>query len=267
MKKLFTLITITALSLGAYAQKEINFKVDYKPNSTYVINMDMNMDMEIKSMSEEGGEPFNQEMDMGFVYTLKTAAAKGNVVPFTAQMSVDSPLLGEVAEKMSEFKFYGKFVSNQPQIDSVYSPGMGKDAADDKMKEAMANMLNQFPVTDKKMKIGDSFTSKKIPMNVGGGLNLGENLDTSVTYTLKKIEGKKAYFDMLMDSPLDISKEGLEMKGNMKFTGQMVYNTETQFTESQNMDLTAGFKMDTKGMQMDMKMTGTNTITTKITPN
>ncbi|MES2487695.1 MAG: hypothetical protein V4581_17325, partial [Bacteroidota bacterium] len=199
---------------------------------------------------EGGGEPFNQEMDMGFIYTLKTAAAKGNTVPFTAQISMDSPMMGDLAEKMSEIKFYGKFVSSQPQIDSIHAPGMDKQAIDGKMKDAMANMLNQFPVMDKKMKIGDSFTSKKIPMNLGGGLNLGDSFDTTVTYTLKKIEGKKAYFDMLLDTPLDMEKEGMKMKGNLKFTGQMVYNTETQFTDSQNMDLTANFDMVAQDMKM-----------------
>ena len=265
MKKIYCLIALLALALNAEAQKEVDFKIDYKPNSTYVQKMDIKMTMAIGT--EEDGESFNQPLDMLMTHTVKTGTLKNNTLPFTAQMDVDSPMIGAAADQIKDWKFYGKFVNGTPQVDSISGTGANSKEANEAMNQAITKSLSQFPVMSKKIKIGESITTNKIPMNLANGMNVAEGTDIVVTYTLKKIEAKKAYFDMFMDTPLTIDMKGMKMKGTIKFTGTMIYDIDSHFVESQLMNMTSGFEMKHEEATMNLKMDGTNTVTVTVTPN
>ncbi len=259
MKKTFTLIALAALNLAAFGQ-EITFKVDYKANSTYTQKMDMDMMMDIK---QEGQGNMEQPMDMAIIYTVNTGkAATNGDIPFTASMKMENDMVPNLDE-INNNKYYGHFTKGVPAIDSLNVAGQAMGMGEEQLKQAFSRAIAQFPVEGKKLKVGESFKINNLPINLGG-MDLGTN-DTSITYTLKKVEGTKATFDVLLDTPLDITTQGVAMKGKIKITGTMLYMTDAKYVPSQDLLMDATFDMASAGVSMNMK--GKTIVTTTVTSN
>lgn len=259
MKKTFTLIALAAINLAAFAQ-EVNFKLEFKPNSTYTQKTDMDMMMDI---GQEGQGNMEQPMAMALIYTIKTgkAAANGDV-PFTANMKMENDMVPNL-EEINNNKYYGHFTKGAvPVIDSLnVAASMGQAKED--LKKAFAKAISQFPAEGKKLKVGESFQIKDLPIDLGG-MDLG-GANVSVTYTLKKVEGNKATFDVLMDTPLDMTTQGVSMKGKMKITGTMTYLTDAKYIGTQDLLMDATFSMAEAGVTVNMK--GKSLITTTVAGN
>jgi predicted RNase H-like HicB family nuclease len=259
MKKTLTLVALAAVNLAAFAQ-EITFKPDFKPNSTYVqkTNIDMMMDME-----QEGQGNMEQPMAMSLTYTTKTGKALANGdVPFTSNMKMENESAPNLDE-INNNKYYGHFTkAGLPIVDSVTVGATMAEAKED-LKKALAKALSQFPAEGKKLKVGESFQIKDLPLDMGGLDLSGANL--AITYTLKKVEGNKATFDVLMDNPLDINAQGANMKGNIKLTGTMNYLTDAKYIPSQDMLMDMNLSIAQAGVSVNMK--GKTTVTTTVTAN
>lgn len=247
--------------ITAFAQKQIEFKPQYKPASAYnqVNNTDMHM-----TFAETGGEPINQDMKMGITYDIKTGKANKNETPFTGKIQVTASVLDN--QEVNNTEFYGKVAGSGIVIDSISIAEAGViSEIDEDMKAAFGKMLNQFEGIPAKIKVGESFTTKQLPIDLPVGL--GDNANTAVTYTLTKVEGKKAHFDVLLDSPLDINSEGAVMKGTIKVTGTMTYQTDAHYVSGQVLNITGGMNVSKDEKTMTISITGTSNITTKVTPN
>ena len=286
MKKIYAIAALALFTLNATAQKkaapkkqqpkkeaaqpkkeaqpDVIFNVEYKAATTYVQTMDMDMDLGI-IMAEEA-EPIVQEMDMSIIYTINTGAAKSGDVPFSAEMGIDSPLVPGAGDQLADTKFYGRFVKGQPTIDSVTVAGKNNTVAAEELKSAFSKALNQFPTTPVNLKIGESFKTANLPVDLPG-LSMGGGVDTSITYTLTKVEGNNAYFNLLLDTPLELETNGIAMKGTMKMKGTMIYDTKVRYVSSQDIDMDAAFNMSQEGRDMKMTIIGKNKANTKVTPN
>ncbi|KOS07851.1 hypothetical protein AM493_18650 [Flavobacterium akiainvivens] len=258
MRKVFTVIAALAVNAAAFAQT-IDFKMDYKQNSTYTQKMDMDVMMDI---GQEGQGNMEQPLAMAFIYTIKTdkAAANGDI-PFTANMKMENDMMPN-AEEFNNNKFVGHFSKGAPVFDKVEMASVPAEAQE-QLKEAFSKVLSQFPTEAKKVKVGESFTYNNLPVSMGG-MDFGGK-DMVITYTLKKVEGNKATFDVLLDSPLEVSTQGVNMKGKMKMTGTMIYLTDAKYVPSQDLDIDATFSMAEAGVTVGMK--GKTIMTTTVAPN
>lgn len=262
MKKTFLLLAFFALNLAALAQQEIEFKVEFKPQSTYTQVMDMDMNMSAKG--DDGSKKMDQPMKMALIYAIKTArASKGGDVPFTADMKVESAMIPKDT-KLDDTKIYGKFVNNVPVVDSMHVQGM--PMAQEKLKQSFSKTLSMFSNEPIKLKVGESVKINKMPMDLGA-LQMGNDTDISITFTLKSVTGNKAFFDVFMDTPLDMAVQGMNVKGSMKMTGQMTYITDLKYVPEFLIDIDALFSMKRGDEGITLQMAGKMKVNTTLKAN
>ncbi len=249
MKKTTLLFLLALSGLSVSAQQTINFKIAYKPNTTYkqTVTQDMKMEMSYG----EGMDPMVNEAKTTMINTTKTGKVVNGEIPFTTEIEIDKAMQ-DAGGLLQGTKMYGKITKDgKPQFDSISSKGMD-ERTKDMMFSTMKTSASQLFVAERKMKVGDSYvvdTPMDMPM---GPVTI--KMNTKTTYKLKKIEAGKGHFDMDQVVTMSTQVEGQDLKGSGSGKGTMVYDINNQYpTEFKNLT-TMQMAMSAQGMDMNIKV-------------
>jgi len=258
MKKITTLAVAFVMAMSMNAQ-EVNLKPEFKANSTYT---QTEVQANKIAMTFEGAEePMEQEVPTSVVRTIEVGKLANNELPFTITMTMDANQQG--AEMLNGAKISGKVKGGKLAFESVDAPNMP-----DQVKDMIKSMMEQafkatfFPA--KKMKVGESFAID-IPMEIPVGPGVTMNMKDVATFKLKKVEGRKAIFDIDHVVTLQGNIEGQDMKGSGTGSGEMVYDLDQNFPVTNNANMTMDMGFEAQGMKIDMKVTNSTKTTTVIT--
>jgi len=261
MKKI-TLLLLVMLSAVSLQAQTVNFKMGYKPNMTYKQTVVQSGTTSISYGADM--EPMEQEMGFTMFSTTQTGKLVNGEMKLTTSISAEkgSELLASLPEGTM---IYGKAKeSGAPQYDSIQSPGM-----DPKLKEMMIGMmkaqLDNLFIADRTVKVGESFTIQKPTSVPAGPVTL--TMENTNTYTLKKVEGRKAFFDIQYEVTMNTQAEGQDIKGTGGGTGQIVYDMDRNFVTEQKSNISMRMAMEVQGMSMTITSKSTNATTTLIVAN
>lgn len=272
MKKITTLLFIVGLAVNLSAQQTIDFKIEFKENTTYAQTSKTNTETEtsykadkdmLDMLAAQGIEnPTINKNNITSISTTKAGKLKGTEIPLFVELSMD---MGEgkpnILPKGSAL--YGRVKPNEaPVYDSIHAPGM-----DEAMKEVffttMKNTASQVYVPARKVKVGESFTIDTPLMIPAGPMQL--ELKNSTIYKLIKVEGKKAYFDLKLKTTMDTETESGTMKANGEGTGSLVYDMTNNFIVNQTSTVNMTMDMDMMGMMLNIKSKTNTLVDTVIT--
>ncbi|WP_294820510.1 hypothetical protein [uncultured Flavobacterium sp.] len=258
MKKITTLAVAFVMALGMKAQ-EVNFKPEYKANTTYTQTMVTSNKVGI--VYEGTDEPMEQESTTTMTHTTQVGKAVNNELPFVTTMSMDASQPG--AEMINGAKMIGKVKAGKPVFESIDAPNM-PDQVKDMMKGMMEQGLSNVFLPAKKLKAGDSFVHET-PMEIPLGA-VSMKMKDVATYKLKKVEGRKAIFDVSHVITLQAKVEGQDMNGSGTGSGEMVYDMDHNYPVQNDAKVNMDMSFEAQGMKMTMKTTNDTKASTVITP-
>lgn len=257
MKKITALLSVVLFTVAAQAQT-VNFKIEYKPNTTYTSTTAQDNKIEIGY----GEEPTIQEMNSELVSTFVVGALTNGEAPFTMELSMNKDAQG--AAQLNGTKITGKVKPGQmPVIEAVKTPG-NEPMMNDMMKGMMEQMMKQSFFQPRQLKIGDTFVQESpIEIPLGGVVMKMKDV---ATIKLVKVEGTKAHFTQEHVVTLDMDVEGQNMKGTGTGTGTMVYDMTNNFVVSNVNDMVMTMGFEAQGQAMEIKSTGKVTLNVVIAP-
>lgn len=234
MKKLFTTLLLSTLTIVSYAQETFDFNTKLLPNSTYSMNMESVMDMNIEIQTEEeipGMEKSIHSKTESDI-TLKTVTFSknsSNNVPFEmsyTDINSKSFINGQLnpptdngLKGLYQVKIKGVDDGVKREFSEIDGPEEFK-----KMFEILYDSFESLMMTPKgTFKINEKHTLQnevKVPMPDGSEFAFAMN----TSFILTKIEDNKAYFDVEMSSKpvqqkmesFTIEVESYDVKGKMK---------------------------------------------------
>ncbi|MCW4469055.1 DUF6263 family protein [Flavobacterium sp. MFBS3-15] len=258
MKKITTLAVAFVMAMGMNAQ-EVSLKPEFKANTTYTQTEVQNNKIAITY--EGADEPMEQEAPANVTRTIEVGKLTNNELPFTITMAVDPNQQG--AEMLNGAKILGKVKGGKLAFESVDAPNMP-----DQVKDMIKSMMEQAFLTTffpaKKMKVGESFAID-IPMEIPVGPGISMDMKDVATFRLKKVEGRKAIFDVNHVITLQANVEGQDMKGSGTGSGEMVYDLDQNYPVANTATVTMDMGFEAQGMQINMKVTNDTKTTTVIT--
>lgn len=254
MKK-FTALAAAILFITGIQAQEVNFKVSYKPNTNYIQTSVQNTEMVITAGGEE---PISQTTGMNMVSKFNVGKLENGIMPVEMAISVE----GEQGAAMNGAKLYGKATPGaMPVFDKMDATGMPDDQKDMVM-QIINKSLTQVFIPEKKVKAGGSFV-QEIPMEIPLG-PVTMKLKDVATYTLKKVVGRKAHFDVVHVVSLEGDIEGQNMKGSGTGTGQMVYDMDQTYPVSQDVVMSMEMAFEMQGMAISVSAKSNSKATTVI---
>jgi len=258
MKKITTLAAALLMAMSMNAQ-EVSLKPEFKANTVYT--QTESQTNKIFMTLEGTDEPMEQEVPSSVTRTIEVGKLVNNELPFTITMAMDANQQG--AEMLNGAKISGKVKAGKLAFESVNAPNMT-----DEMKEMIKNMMEQALLTTffpaKKMKVGESFVVD-VPMEIPVGPGVSMNMKDVATFKLKKVEGRKAMFDINHVVTLQGNVEGQDMKGSGTGSGEMIYDLDQNFPVNSTTNMVMDMGFETQGMKIDMKVTNTTKTNTVIT--
>jgi hypothetical protein len=257
MKKITALLSVVLFTVAAQAQT-VNFKVEYKPNTTYTSTTSQDNKIEIGY----GGEPMVQEMKSELVNTLVVGSLTNGEAPFTMELSMDKNTQG--AEQLNGTKITGKVKPGQmPVIEAVKTPG-NEPMMNDMMKGMIEQTMKQAFFQPRQIKVGESFVQES-PLEIPMG-HVTMKMKDVVTYKLLKVEGTKAHFSQDHVITLDMDVEGQNMKGTGTGKGTMIYDMTNNFVINNVNDVVMDMGFEAQGQAMNIKSSGIVTMNVVIAP-
>ncbi|MEL1245403.1 hypothetical protein AAEO56_14105 [Flavobacterium sp. DGU11] len=258
MKKITTLVVALLFTMGLQAQ-EVNFKVGYKQNTTYTQTTSQKTQVGVTYEGAE--EPMEQES--GSTITTKTTVGKlaNNEMPIVMEISMEAGQQG--ADQMNGAKIYGKAKPGMmPTFERIEAPGM-QDQVKDMLMGMMEKGLSQIFMPERKVKVGESFV-QETPMDIPLGPVTMKMKDIA-TFKLKKVEGRKAFFDVTHVMTLEANIEGQDMKGSGTGSGVMIYDMDQNYPTSNDATVNMDMGFEAQGMKMNIKTTSETKAATVIT--
>jgi hypothetical protein len=244
MKKLLTFLFLTS-TIITYSQKKIVFKAKVSPNKTYLTTLktssrnelDFIADQEIiDRIKKKGIElPMITESETDMAVDIVTSNRNKNG-EFSAKMQYGkiTSTTTQNGETKTENKPYsgmeiiGKYDSkNKFKVDSI----TGGNQSEQMKKDLIAMLENvqqsvKFP--KKSMKIGDSFKND-LPLTIPVENMNPIYIKITIEYTLTRIEGNIAFFDLKQNIGLDISQEQINVNADGEGTGVAEYNIQEHY--------------------------------------
>lgn len=279
--KLFKQLTRFTLAAGMAAgctlsanAQQVKLVIRYKPEQQYLTKLNMDAagqvnfpvgtavadSLKAKGLAANTNFAANASADLNIV----TGKAVNGMVPVTMQLNNVSaqPKINGQQFPVPVDMLNGKMVyamqtgaDGQLKIDSVSGRRL-PDSTLSRINSMMANMMGRMQLMNKTFKVGESYT-QDVPLNMPmGKMNMPANAVTKVTYTLKRVSGDKAYFDLKQSTSFTDMKDGMQVAVNGTGTGSMVYETKQQYPSSFQSGMTVAVKStsSTKG-NSDIKFT------------
>lgn len=231
MKKNILLSFLLLISYINLAQ-EILFKVDYKPNLTYKQSMEstskntltyLGPNELLKKIDEKKLENPKVTLSNNYIEsTNSTGSLKNGQFPLTIKFEGD-----EKSMIPGGTTIYGHVISGEtPRLDSINAPKLDSIYKIDFLS-SMQKVISQISLPEQKIRLGENFV-REMPINIPVG-KFNFNLKNTITYTLKKIENNKAYFDIIQVYSLDLKNTDLPLKAKGSGNGQIIYDIENTF--------------------------------------
>lgn len=254
MKKAALLFLL--IGSGAFAQT-VTLKMGYKPNTAYKLTQTQ------KTLSEisygEGMEPMQQENTISYVSVTKTGKTANGQTPFTTELELDGEA-AKAAQIPAGTKFYGKTDKDGvPRFDSIHAPGMNPQIKE-MLKSMLQSNITQGMIPAKTVKVGETFVANNTTDMPMGPITA--KMISTTTYKLKKVDGKKAYFDI--SAVYRIEGEGIGGKGTAM--GDMAYDTAVDFPIQVNLVTDMETSFQAQGMDIKSKTKVDQKQTYQITP-
>jgi hypothetical protein len=267
MKKIVGVLFFLALFLNdGLAQKELNLRAKYKPETVY------NQTIEQRSQTEllySGSDDFMKKLkDQGIANpTVSTQQSKFVAVVKTEKLKNDGffPLNIEfVSSTTSEGKkiipdgtiIYGHSTTkSMPTLDSIVSKEM-KDSIKQSSLQGMQALISQisFP-EDKLLKIGDVF-SVETPLSMPlSGMSL--NMDITTFYKLTSIKKGIGYLDITQVLNMKTVLSGVDVTASGTGTGIMEYDMKKDFYRKYQVDMDVLMGMKNAMFNLDLKIKST----------
>lgn len=264
MKKSLILPLMLLATTQLKAQQSVMFKLVYQPKTTYTIDKDMkvmmNMNLPAEIAAATGGV-----QDMTMVMNSNTtsvitagARSQGNMpVKFTMKANTmkvsmngqDMPA-GSIATP--NVAVYGKYTTDSKLlVDSIAGQKMT-----DSLRGVMSKMLDavqdgiKFP--DHPLKVGETFT-QDMPLSLPlPGIGGGNTVNMKMTYKLLRIVGNTAAFDFTENIDLNMNPQVQNQDLKITMTGSgdgfLNYDIAKQFFTTMSNNLSVNFDINTSGV-------------------
>ena len=227
-----------------YAQTDILFKVELKPEKKYEQTIEQNSEMRIDYSGS--AEVIQKLKEKGIqVNTTTVKSSKSQVVNATGKSRKDGhfPIRIEFVKTYSSdgkpavadgTVIYGKALPGQmPTLDSI-SQADATDEYKRQMLSAMQYLFSQISYPEKKLKIGESFI-RETPLSMPiSGVTISFNIIT--TYKLISIKNGQAYINITQEYTMNGLTTTIPIKAKGKGKGTLVYDIANQFYSHYNID-------------------------------
>ncbi|PLY05968.1 MAG: hypothetical protein C0625_11605 [Arcobacter sp.] len=273
MKKIIVVLLLI-LSPSIVFSKNVNFDLKMIPNSeieTKIINetesvFDVIAEKKVLDELKKDGKKFP---------TIIRQVSEVNNIDKSFSKNEDGSI--DIERKMISSKVY--YIVNENKVEAKESPmdilvgavfyiKQSKDGSvellkiksekiPDSQKEAFFNIISnmQTPLKDKSFNIGDEFIDET-PLNLPID-NTVLNLTQKSKYTLKSINGDKAYFDVIIsfDANINESQTNLNIDLNGYGIGELVYDMKSHLDIVNSVTMNINTKFNIKNMIVSTKMT------------
>ncbi len=223
---------------SAYPQESINFSLRYRPEKQYTQTISQSYKVHftydgstesLKQLKEQGTEaPKGMEGSNVTSVIIKTGKLKADrSFPVTVAYE-NVPMVEGRKIIPAGTVIHGHATERKPLVfDSITTVGMDKKFKEN-MLDIMSTTLNQITYPDDKtLKVGESVT-QEIPLNLPiPGISAAMNF--RIVYTLTRIDGHLAYFDITQTYEMESATLQNEMRASGSGSGKMVCDTRQGF--------------------------------------
>ncbi|WP_128330432.1 hypothetical protein [Apibacter sp. HY039] len=242
-------IPIFLLSINGIAQMDsLDLIIKYKPSTTYTKEEKTFFSIEIQNLGKKKSkkESNTQKIEEKTKYILRTEKESEDfTIPFTLK------LVNAQESTINDIIFKGKYKQGEyPQILSVENSSLDIQKKET-LKKLIQESLKQSLLINKKIKIGDSF-STTIPFRYPGN-NLSE-MTLTTTYSLREIKEGKAFFDYIQNYKLNMNTYDTNASGAGTGKGKFIYDISHQYYISDNVDSFLEVETMIDGQPVKLKM-------------
>jgi hypothetical protein len=283
MKKSILLLALI-ISTGLFAQEGVLMTFNMQENKTYTTDTStkvsgtidiMGSEEMIEAMKSQGMElPMEMKSTSTIKITNQTGTKDDNgdmgmVIDFVEMKSTTTMSGKEIPtpqNPMQDAKIYARFTKDmKTELDSIQGGTLDQNI-EAIFKSAIEQFAKSIDFPEEPLQIGSSFENK-MPFNVPMG-NMGAGkmeMKINTQYTLKKLEGDLAYFDIDQELTMDASNEALNMKASGSGKGFMEFNIKEKYFTKYDTTLPMNMEMDgPQGMRMKMDMQVNSAVITSI---
>lgn len=231
MKKLLLLSIFFLISYEIHAQ-EILFKVAYKPNLIYKQSMES---ISKNTLTYLGPNELLKRIEEKKLENPKYVLSKNQIESTNITGSVKNgqfplKIIFEGDDKSiipGGTTIFGHVTTDKsPMLDSISAPKLDSLYKLD-LLSSMQKTIAQVSLPEQKINLEESFT-REMPINIPVG-KFNFNLINTITYTLKKVENNKAYFNINQIYSISSKNTDLSLKANGEGKGQIIYDIENTF--------------------------------------
>jgi len=246
----FIVTFFLTISITLNAQDTIVFKYLTLPNSTYKTSMltDTKSSTMMEGLFDDAMKGNNS---MTSVFTTKTGEWQDSLLPIL--IDYDSLVMIQKMEMLPDpiktnllqgTKIFGKIdVQNITTIDSIV--GDVDTNFKNMLQESFTKMNQAITFPKEAMKVGDDFFQEAVlPISIPS--NEPVEIILKTTYTLKRIEKEKAFFDLKQEYLMNATIEATDFFVNGDGTGKLVFNIKDYYSENleSNMEMEMIFEMN-----------------------
>jgi hypothetical protein len=264
MKKSLILPLMLLAATQLKAQQSVMFKLAYQPKTTYTIDKDMkvmmNMNLPAEIAAATGGvQDMTMVMNSNTTSVITAGARNQTLMPVTFTMKANTMKMSMNGQDMPagsiptpNVAVYGKYTTDSKLlVDSIAGQKMT-----DSLRAAMSKMLDavqdgiKFP--DHPLKVGETFT-QDMPLSLPlPGIGGGNTVNMKMTYKLLRIVGNTAAFDFTENIDLNMNPQvqGQDLKITMIGSGDgfLNYDIAKQFFTTMSNNLSVNFDINTSGV-------------------
>lgn len=262
MKNSFLLLFVISIQLSvAQTKNELQFKIQYNPETKYDQTLDQTSHLEMKYAGEAD-----------FMQTLKDKGVQNPTIVDNHSVIESVMKTGKLTNKTyfpltieflkttnSDNKtqipdgtiIYGKgTINNLPTLDSITSKGLSEEYKKTIM-QTMQSFFTQLNIPERKVKVGEVFdldTPLSIPV---AGMQMDMTITT--TYKLLSIKNNVADFDISQVYTMKTNTTKFPMNATGTGKGKLLYDVVNNFNLNYQIDMEMSANMKIEKIELDIK--------------
>lgn len=262
MKNSFLLLFVISIQLSvAQTKNELQFKIQYNPETKYEQTLDQTSHLEMKYAGEAD-----------FMQTLKDKGVQNPTIVDNHSVIESVMKTGKLTNKTyfpltieflkttnSDNKtqipdgtiIYGKgTINNLPTLDSITSKGLSEEYKKTIM-QTMQSFFTQLNIPERKVKVGEVFdldTPLSIPV---AGMQMDMTITT--TYKLLSIKNNVADFDISQVYTMKTNTTKFPMNATGTGKGKLLYDVVNNFNLNYQIDMEMSANMKIEKIELDIK--------------
>ena len=261
MKNSFLLLFVISIQLSvAQTKNELQFKIQYNPETKYDQTLDQTSHLEMKYAGEAD-----------FMQTLKDKGVQNPTIVDNHSVIESVMKTGKLTNKTyfpltieflkttnSDNKtqipdgtiIYGKgTINNLPTLDSITSKGLSEEYKKTIM-QTMQSFFTQLNIPERKVKVGEVFdldTPLSIPV---AGMQMDMTITT--TYKLLSIKNNVADFDISQVYTMKTNTTKFPMNATGTGKGKLLYDVVNNFNLNYQIDMEMSANMKIEKIELDI---------------